>query len=427
MENLIRSRVARIALALCLIGVSLWSFLPYFLHRVSSSAFVNAELMRVTSPISGRLTFDLPHKGTFIPRAATLPLVEALSPDRRQLAIYEQEHAMAKARIALALDQLAVSKENDEKLGERIEGYQKAMLDRLGHEMEEAAANIEACSARKTELTKQRARILSLAKTGFVSNQRVEEVQAAYAGAAATCDAVNARLNQLMSVGSAAKRGIFLQDGYNDTPYSQQQRDRLLLRQQELEGEVLREKARFNQLEVELGKELLRVERTSSYQLSLPAGHVVWTIMASPGSPVIEGQNIMDLANCERRFVIVELQERDFESVVPGGHAEVRLLGSDTWIDGKVQQVLGSAARQDERLLAAQVPKPEGRRITVEVGLAADSLSTQDGRYCDIGRMAEVRFDRASPGVFEGVSESLQRLSQRVGLTSEGVRDGPRP
>jgi multidrug resistance efflux pump len=421
METLIRSRAARIALALGLVGISLWAFLPYVLSQVSSSAFVNAELVRVTSPIAGRLTFDLPHKGAFVPRAASLPLVESPSPDRRQLAIYEQDQAVAKARIAMALDQLRSLKVNDHQLGERIDSYQKAMLHRLDREMDEAVANIKACGARKIELTKLRNRIVSLAETGYASNQRLEEVQSAYTSALASCEAANARLDRLRSVSSAAKQGIFLQDGYNDTPYSQQQRDRLELRKQELEGDVLRETARLAQLEAEIGREQLRVDRTSNYQLSLPAGHVVWTIMASPGSPVVEGQSIMDLANCERRFVIVELPERAFESVVPGGRAQVRLLGSDTWIEGKVQQVLGSAARQDERLLAAQVAKPEGRRISVEVALPAASLSTQDGRYCDIGRMAEVHFDRKSGGIFAGLSGTLGPLSRWLGLTGESV------
>ena len=427
MEKLIRSRPLRIVVSVGMLAAGAWAFFPHVFHRVSSSAFVNAELVRVNSPIAGQLTADLPPKGTVISSADSLLLVEAHSPDRRQLAIYEQEHAVATARIAYAAAQLEQLSESDRQLRERIEQYQQAMLERLAREMDEADANIKACQARREELAKQQTRIESLAKTGFASRQRMEEIQSASASAIATCEAATARFDRLRSVSGSAKQGIFLQDGYNDTPYSQQQRDRLILRQQELEGEVVRERARLAQLEGEIEKEGRRVARTSQYHLSLPANHVVWTITASPGGQVVEGQSIMDLANCDNRFVIVELPERDFEAVVPGGHADVRLLGSEVWIQGTIQQILGSAARQDERLLAAQTPKPEGHRVTVEVSLPAESLPTQIGRYCDIGRMAEVRIGRIAEGGFgRGQSELIGELTElaiRLLQKAAAIRD----
>lgn len=401
MEHLLRNRAMRIGFACFLLAVGAWAFFPNVFHRVSSNAFVNAELMRVTSPIAGRLSADLPQKGQFISDTSAMTLVESLNPDRRQLAIYEQDYAQAATRVELASAQLDDIKEQNRDLGKRLENYRAAMLERLGRETDEAHAMLKACMARRDELTKQRARIEILAKSGTASIQRVEEVQAAYATAVANCEAAAARIARLKSVRNAAQQGIFLQDGYNDTPYSQQQRDRLMQRRQEIETEMQRDLSHLTILTTEIEKERQRVENTSHYNLKLPAGHVVWTITASPGAPVVEGQAIMDLANCERRFVIVELPERAFESVRPGGRASVRLLGSDSWIEGRVQQVLGSAARQDERLLAAQVPKPEGRRVTVEIALAADSLPTEMGRYCDIGRMAEVRIDRSGSNLFK--------------------------
>lgn len=416
MEHLVRNRIMRIGFACFLLAVGAWAFFPNLFHRVSSNAFVNAELVRVTSPIAGRLSSSLPQKGQFIAETATAPLVDALNPDRRQLTAYEQEYALAAARIDLASAQLDDIKEQNRELRKRLEDYRDAMLDRLGRDTDEAQALLKACTARRDEVTKQRTRIEALAKSGTASTQRLEEVQAAYATAAANCEAASARIASLESVRSAAKQGIFLQDGYNDTPYSQQQRDRLLQRRQEIEAEMQRDLSRLMLLNADMEKERQRLESTSHYNLTLPGGHVVWTITASPGAPVVEGQTVMDLANCERRFVIVDLPERAFESVRPGARATVRLLGADTWIEGHVQQVLGSAARQDERLLAAQVPRPDARRVTVEIALAADSLPTETGRYCDIGRMAEVRIDRAGSELFK----PLAWLSDWLAPTAHG-------
>jgi hypothetical protein len=74
---------------------------------------------------------------------------------------------------------------------------------------------------------------------------------------------------------------------------------------------ALEESARVSQLTAEIDAERDRIERLDHYRPVLPAGHVVWSTGASPGSAVTEGQPILDLADCEHRFVAVELQERD--------------------------------------------------------------------------------------------------------------------
>ena len=88
-----------------------------------------------------------------------------------------------------------------------------------------------------------------------------------------------------------------------------------------------------------------RIDRLSHFDVSLPADHVVWSVAASPGSTVSEGQTLLDLASCEHRFVGVELPEREFEQIKVGAPAFVRLIGSAEWNEGQVRQVRGSAAR----------------------------------------------------------------------------------
>ncbi len=65
------------------------------------------------------------------------------------------------------------------------------------------------------------------------------------------------------------------------------------------------------------------------------------------------------------KFVAVELPERDFEKVKIGSNADVRLVGSDKWMTGRVQNIRGSAANADHRLFAAQVRLPTPGTITV--------------------------------------------------------------
>jgi hypothetical protein len=88
----------------------------------------------------------------------------------------------------------------------------------------------------------------------------------------------------------------------------------------------------------------------------------------------------------------------------------VRLIGSNEWREGYVRQVRGSAARADDRLLAAQVPAAARGNITVEVSLPDDGAHAADSSYCDIGRLADVRFQRRPPAIVESASRLFRSL-----------------
>ena len=416
MEKLIRARGVRLALAFVLIGLGLWAFVPYLAYRVAPSAFVNAELMRVTAPFNGQLARSLPRKGEFFEDAVTVKLIDAMAPDRRQFATLELQHMAAKSRVELAQAQLIEIAEADRSLQRRTDEHRKAMVDRLSKEFDEAVAVRSACRVEEDERRKNRSRVEHLAPGGSVSQSSVDEAQSTHGSALARCQAAEARIQKLKSGVDAAQIGIFLQDGYNDTPYSQQQRDRLMLRRQELETDQLRERARVAQIESEIIEERARLTTLSHYDLPLPTGHIVWTVLASPGSAVIEGQAILDLADCRRRFVAVELPERDTEAVQSGDQAWIRIVGGSDWVSGRIQQVRGSAARSDERLLAAQVPKPNDRNVTVEVALPNGNLPADSNRFCNIGRLAEVRFGRNGLDLISGASTLLRRVVEAIGL-----------
>jgi hypothetical protein len=134
---------------------------------------------------------------------------------------------------------------------------------------------------------------------------------------------------------------------------------------------------------------------------------------------VTEGQAILDLADCAHRFVVVDLPEREFERIKAGDTAAVRLIGSDDWKQGKIRQVLGSAARTDDRLLAAQIARPISSSIAVEVELLQDDSDAERNSFCNIGRMAEVRFQRTGFGFADRLFNALAGMTFRDGRHAE--------
>ena len=410
-ERLIRSRLVRLLLALVLIAVGVWAFLPYIAYRVASSAFVNAELVRVTAPMAGRLSRDLPRKGDIIEHSITVNLIEALSPDRRHLMELEQQSVVAKDRAKLAKKQIAEIETIDRALESRTASYRSGAIERLGQQIAEAEAEKTGCLAENEQRLDVGSRMEQLAKSGYTSQIRSAEASATQEANAARCQMAAARVQRLKIERDSAQTGVYLGDGASDVPYSQQQRDRLVLRRQELETEMLQQDSSASQLAEEVTEERNRLDRIGHSSLLLPADHVVWSVSASSGSTVTEGQTILDLADCARRFVVVDLPEREFEQIKASEAASVRLIGSDEWRQGKVRQVLGSAARTDDRLLAAQVPHPTSSSISVEVELLQDQSEAERNSFCNIGRMAEVRFQRTGFGFADRIVRTLAWLT----------------
>jgi multidrug resistance efflux pump len=424
-EGLVRSWRVRVSLAGTLLVLSGWAFFPHVAYRIAPVAFVNAELMRVTAPIPGRLSQDLPRKGDTIDRSMTVNLIETLSPDRRHLLELEQQVAVAKGRAELAnrqLDEIALV---DRELQVRTNNYQDGMIERLGKEIVEAEAEKAGCLAEVSQRRDIGARMGELVKSGYASQIRSAEASATQEANAARCEMTAAKIQRLKVELAAAQKRVFLRDGANDVPYSQQQRDRLVLRRQDLETEMLQQRSRALQIEAEVQEERGRLDRISHSDLVLPANHVVWSVSASPGSSVTEGQTILDLADCVHRFVVVELPEREFERVKAGDLPSVRLIGGDDWRQGKVRQVLGSAARTDDRLLAAQIPRVATNTIAVEVELPQDESRDDRNSFCNVGRMAEVRFRRsglALPNWFLKTppSKSVSNATHQVWVAGSG-------
>ena len=120
-----------------------------------------------------------------------------------------------------------------------------------------------------------------------------------------------------------------------------------MLRRQELESQVLAETTRADQIKGQIAAEKHRMEVTDHYDLSVPADHIVWSVAASAGSSVTEGQTVLDLADCGRRFLVVELPERDFETgqdrrygIYPPGWQQ-RMAGGASPASARVGSSLG--------------------------------------------------------------------------------------
>lgn len=389
-EDIIRSNRMRLALATGMAALGLWAFAPYVTSEMGGEAHVNAPIIRMASPIAGIVASDLPPPGTAIARARTARLVTARVLDTGPLAGLKGQQAALIAARDLARRQIAEIDSADRRLATRSARFGLAASARLAATTHAAEEALGACEAEAAEAVLQRDRIETLAAQRFATFTQRDRLRAQAAASARRCAMLKDQASALAIETRAAHNGLYLAGAAMDAPYGDQQRDRLLLRRQELESVAADAEARLAELTAQIRAEQERIARMSAFDAVLPAGTVVWSQPAPKGTTVAPGSSLIELADCRRRYVEVTLPERRIEAVLPGEQVQVRLIGSDAWVEGKVASAVGAAARRDGAMLAAN-PDKDARALSVLVALPPPASLA---RRCDVGRLAEVRFPR---------------------------------
>lgn len=396
LETMARSRRLRLAAAVSMAAVGLWAFMPYMANEVGGEAWVNAPLTRISSPIAGTVTTELPAPGAHLTHPRTAVLVKARALDSSGLGALLDQQAAMQAGLNLAEQQLAEIAAADQRLAGRAGRFESAAVARLVATTDAARADAEACTAEAREARQQLARIETLAAKGFATNATQDRARADASASQARCTALAARLEVSLSETRAARAGLYLGASAQDTPYAEQQRDRLMLRRQELETLATAANAHLAELARRIDSERTRLKSAAAYQAQMPANRIVWRTLVSPGQSVANGVTLLELADCTHRFVEVTLPERRMEAMQPGAPAKIRLIGSNDWLEGRIMGITGAAARRDAALVAAEDTGRDAGALTVAIALPPDPgpATHSSARRCDIGRLAEVRFAR---------------------------------
>ncbi|MCS6855570.1 MAG: HlyD family secretion protein [Elioraea sp.] len=388
-------RFGRILLGLGLIGAAGAAGLPHLTHRISTAAVVNADLIRLSAPLAGVADAALPGPGSVLPAGAELALVHRLVPEERERFRLAQELESVRAQIARLDETLAVLAAHEREVAERGRRLVAAAEEVLLRERAEAVAARGAARARAAQAAADLAHAEDMHRRGLFAAPRVEAARAALAAVQAEEEALTARIERIEAQARALSAGVHLRDGYNDVPYSVQQRDRLLIMREAALDRLAEAQARERVLVAALALEEEAVGRRKLFTQRIDAPMLVWQRHVAPGAPVGAGEVMLDLVRCDRLYVEVSLPDRAFASVGPGETARVRLPGGLA-LEGEVAALRGAGARASRSLTAAELPGEPGARLSVRVSLPANAAEQlahpSDGSFCGIGRLAEVSF-----------------------------------
>ena len=384
-------RSVRITVGILLLVGGVMAILPALTGYTSLDGTVNARISIISAPIDGTVTSTPPKIGTALQAGAELLGIRNDRITRTAEVQMGAELEAAKQRRMAIDDQRAQLTALRQELQTRRHEYQEASVRNLTQEIAIRRQRINSAAAQQQAAEADLTRKQRLGTTGIVAEAAVEQARAASITAHEGTIA-RAELERLSQQLDAVKRGVFVGEGRNDVPYSQQRIDEVTIQLAELQFRERELKARIAQLETQHDEEHARNRDLSYAILRMPFEGVIWRNNVVEGSHVIAGNELVQILDCRDLFVDILVAEVDYDEIYPGRNAQVRLLGRSDAIDGQVMAVRGSAAVTEDVILAAKLPQSRGKDARIRVALPKSSLNTDYANFCQVGRSVQVRF-----------------------------------
>jgi multidrug resistance efflux pump len=384
-------RSVKIVAGLVILFLALFIIVREQTAGVSADAFVNARLTTTRAPISG--TFDAISRplGARVNVGDDLGTIADPLVDNVRLSDLQQQRLATKAE----LDRLTKTAEgltaSIEELGTRAQSYRGERIQQLQAQIDgaEASANAAEARLRYARLSLERSNRLSDqgVRTGEALEQSRSLAEVAELDLATAQETVRvARINLV-----AAERGIFLGDGYNDAPYSEQRVSELEVAKDQLQASAAAQATVLGALDLRIRAEQVRVNRLNSASLQANVSGLIWDYLAISGETVQRGQDLLRLVDCQSTIVTLSVTERVYNQITLGSTAQFRMNGSNRLLPGLVTRVAGSGASTVYQNLA--IAPSERHLERFDVTLDVPALRQEPELRCLIGRTGRVFFE----------------------------------
>jgi multidrug resistance efflux pump len=355
------------------------------LTGASANATLNAQLVTVRSPLAGDISMQHRMFGARLrvgELVATVndPLVDAVRLDDLEL-----ERSLAEAEIA------RLSGLRDEtglimsRLQDRAERYRSDRISELETRLSFARARLEILEGQQAAdgLPSDTASAISEDGQRAPLEPDLPELWVSYA---------RERVEVLEVALRAARAGVFLGDGYNDSPNAEQRLTELHSEMAGLSAQFLEAEARLQAMTARHEAERRRVNLFRGVEMRSPVDGLVWEVLAADGENVQRGDQVVRILDCETTVVSLSVTESVFNDLSIGDPATFRPRGSGLNFEGTVARLAGVGAATVYRNMAVAPSQQHLERF--DVTLAVPDLQNDPEFECAVGRTGRVFFDR---------------------------------
>lgn len=384
-------RLARLTIGIILVGLALFVIIGEHLAGASADAVINARLTTARAPIAGLLTFDTPVLGARVRAGQTLGFIDDDLANNSRLSDLIDERARAEAERARLEGALGAVREAIAKLEERAGLYRSQRLEQMKAELAASKAAEEAWQAQIRLYQNMLDRATRLTTTGAERMSELEQAESRLRVAERELERAQAQTAAVEVSLRAAERGVFLGDGYNDAPYSEQRISELRWQESELTTALTAQTAILTAQRERLNAERLRFARTSHANLTTNVNGILWTMMTTGGERVEQGQDLFQLVDCDSTMVTLSVTESTYNTLKHGQRAQFRPTGETHVFDGTIIRLAGPGAQGVYRNLAVAASPRHLERF--DVTLFVPALLNDEELRCAIGRTGRAFFE----------------------------------
>ena len=386
----------RIFFAFVLLLAAGLSLRPQLTSYVSTSALVNAPLINISAPFNGSIETASMPVARPINEGETLFVLENARSQRMALQTLKSELGAISGQISGLERQMEELEELKEVLISRREAKIEARRKWFTPKLEETRWSIAKAEADFERATDVYARLTTLAEKGNAREFDLIDARARKATAKAELAGAKAMLRRMEIEEQTLDGAVGVDMTSDDLEQIEYRIDEIAIRNADIDARLLGLQTRRAGLKTEISRASIESSRQEKFMPIATTSGIVWNASPGKGTPISDGEQIVEILDCSRRFLEVVLPERHFEKVPAGTKAWVKLKGSSKTFAAEVVATYGSGARPNRAMQAAspRIEIDDGIRVIVSRMGSADLTSYEVVRsFCDVGRAAEVRFD----------------------------------
>ncbi len=378
-------RYFRLVTGIVVIALAVWIILGEQMSGASADAVVNARLSTVRAPVAGAVQAAPRALGTTVRRGDVLATMNDPLVDGVRLDDLLMEQSLAEAEVARLEQELEATSDIRTHLEARAETFRTERLAEIETGLDHARIRLAlletsgAFGGAEADL----AEVLDQDTDRTPGEPRLYEI---------ALDHARERVEVLEIALRAARAGVFLGDGYNDAPNSEQRLAELQSVTASLNAELTNARSRLQAVADRVGRERLRVNRFGVAEMTAPVEGVIWEALTTSGETLQRGQDAFVLLDCTSVMVTLSVTENVYNRLSVGDSAVFRLSGSGQTFEGTINRLAGAGAATIYRNLAIAPSERHLERFDVLVSVPG--LRGDPALACGVGRTGRVFFDR---------------------------------
>ena len=371
----------RLIISVLLIAGALWVIIGEQMSGASANAVVNAPVITIRATTAGDLTLNNLPLGSRVRKGEDLASILDPLVDSVRLNDLRMETAFTEAEIARLTADLAAVEATRDSLNTRTEKFRAARLEELNVRLDHARARLAILGGAPTGSGTEAE---DTGASAGVTPQQTESERLEVERAREDVDVLEIALN-------AAETGVFLGDGYNDSPNAEQRATELETRITDLQNAIAEAQTRFEALSTRTERAYLRANSLTGGAIRSPVNGINWEVLQANGTNVQRGDPILRIVDCDATFVTLSVTERVFNTLSIGDEASFRMGGRGRVFEATVARLAGAGAATIYRNLAVAPSQKHLERY--DVALLVPGLTADPDRGCAIGRTGRAFFD----------------------------------